>query len=358
MAHKEKVLVTGGTGYIGSHTVIDLLNEGHDVVIVDNLFNSSYEAVRRIEKITNRQVTFYKVDILDKKALLQVFRQQCPIDAVIHFAGLKAVGESTKIPLEYFHNNVTGTIMLLDAMKESGVKKIVFSSSATVYGDPSVLPIPETLPTGATNPYGHTKECIEHIIRDVCQAERDWQAVLLRYFNPAGAHPSGMLGENPLGVPNNLMPYLAQVAVGKREYLSVFGDDYDTKDGTCVRDYIHVVDLAQGHLAALEKLKEPNVGCVVYNLGTGHGYTVLEMVHAFSKAVGRNLPYKIVSRRPGDVTNLTADPTKANKELSWKATRSLDEICASLWNWQSKNPNGLEDCPGEAPAEAILSYIG
>ncbi|KAI9492161.1 UDP-glucose 4-epimerase [Zychaea mexicana] len=352
----KAVLVTGGAGYIGSHTVIELLNANQNVVIIDNLTNSSYEAVRRIEKLTEKKVTFYKVDILDKKAMLEVFKRH-DIWAVIHFAGLKAVGESTRIPLDYYHNNITGTILLLEAMKESNVHNIVFSSSATVYGDPAIIPIPETLPTGATNPYGRTKQFIEHIIRDLCTAENNWNAALLRYFNPAGAHPSGILGENPLGVPNNLMPYLSQVAIGKRECLSVFGEDYDTPDGTCVRDYINVIDLAKGHLAALTKMREPNVGCAEYNLGTGHGNTVLEMIHAFSKAVGRDLKYKIVARRPGDVRNLTANPEKANKELNWKCEKTLEETCESLWNWQSKNPNGLEDCPGDAPAESIICYL-
>ncbi|KAI8065238.1 UDP-glucose 4-epimerase [Gongronella butleri] len=356
MAQSQTILVTGGAGYIGSHTVIELLAEGFEVVIVDNLYNSSYEAVRRIEQIAGKKVTFYKADILDKQALLEVFKRHPAISSVIHFAGLKAVGESTKIPLDYYYTNITGTMILLQAMKEVNVKNIVFSSSATVYGDPPIIPIPENCPIGSTNPYGRTKQFIEHIIRDLCTAEGDWNAALLRYFNPAGAHPSGVLGENPLGVPNNLMPFLAQVAVGKREFLSVFGDDYPTKDGTAIRDYIHVVDLAQGHLAAMKKLAD-NPGCVEYNLGTGNGSTVLDMIHAFNKAVGRDLPYKIVARRPGDVTNLTANPSKANKELQWEAKYTLDETCASLWNWQSKNPNGLEDCAGEAPAETVIKFI-
>ncbi|ORZ07820.1 UDP-glucose 4-epimerase [Absidia repens] len=355
MSTSSSVLVTGGAGYIGSHTVIELLNDNQDVVIVDNLVNASYEAIRRIEQISGKKVTFYKVDILDKKALIQVFNQHT-ISSVIHFAGLKAVGESTQIPLDYYYNNITGTISLLQAMKEVGVKDIVFSSSATVYGDPPIIPIPETCPIGSTNPYGRTKQFVESIIRDLCTANKDWNAALLRYFNPAGAHPSGILGENPLGIPNNLMPFLSQVAIGKREYLSVFGNDYPTKDGTAIRDYINVVDLARGHLAALKKLSD-RPGCVEYNLGTGNGSTVLEMVHAFSKAVGHDLPYKIVDRRPGDVTNLTANPSKANKELDWKAEVSLEDTCASLWHWQSKNPNGLEDCPGDAPSETIINYL-
>ncbi|KAI9262069.1 UDP-glucose 4-epimerase [Sporodiniella umbellata] len=351
MAQKA-VLVTGGAGYIGSHTVIELLNADRQVVIYDNLCNASYEAIRRIEKITGKSVTFYKGDILDKKAMLEVFRRH-EIDSVIHFAGLKAVGESTKIPLDYYHNNITGTILLLQAMSESNVKNIVFSSSATVYGEPPVIPIPETSPTESKSPYGKTKLFIEHIIRDLCTAENDWNAALLRYFNPAGAHPSGILGENPKGIPNNLMPFLAQVAVGKRECLSVFGDDYPTRDGTCIRDYVHVVDLAKGHLAALEKLQD-KPGCVEYNLGTGVGSTVLEMIAGFNKAVGRELAYKLVARRSGDVPNLTADPTKANKELNWKAELSLEDACISLWNWQSNNPDGLDGYPSEAPTECIL----
>ncbi|GAA5795591.1 hypothetical protein HPULCUR_000952 [Helicostylum pulchrum] len=352
---QKAVLVTGGAGYIGSHTVIELLNAGREVVIYDNLYNASYEAVRRIEKITGKTPIFYKADILDKKALLQVFERHA-IDSVIHFAGLKAVGESTQIPLDYYYNNITGTIVLLQAMKEANVKNIVFSSSATVYGEPPVIPIPETSPTDAKSPYGRTKLFVEHIIRDLCNAEKGWNAGLLRYFNPAGAHPSGILGENPTGIPNNLMPFLAQVAVGKREFLSVFGEDYPTRDGTCIRDYIHVVDLAKGHLAALKKLEE-NPGCVEYNLGTGVGSTVLEMINAFIKAVGRDLPYKIVARRAGDVPNLTADPTLANKELGWKAELSLEDACTSLWNWQSNNPNGLEGFPSEAPKETVLNYL-
>ncbi|KAI8976257.1 UDP-glucose 4-epimerase [Pilobolus umbonatus] len=352
---QKAVLVTGGAGYIGSHTVIELLNEGREVVVYDNLCNASFEAIRRIEKITGKKVIFYKADILDKKALKEVFARH-PVESVIHFAGLKAVGESTEIPLDYYFNNISGTIVLLQAMKESKVKNIVFSSSATVYGEPPIIPIPETCPTDAKSPYGRTKLFIEHIIRDLCVAEKEWNAALLRYFNPAGAHPSGILGENPTGIPNNLMPYLAQVAVGKRDYLNVFGDDYPTRDGTCIRDYIHVVDLAKGHLAALKKL-EDNPGCVEYNLGTGIGSTVLEMVSAFDKAVGRKLPYKITGRRAGDVPNLTADPSKANKELNWKAEFTFDDACASLWNWQSKNPQGLDGFPGEPPASSVLNYL-
>lgn len=347
--------MTGGAGYIGSHTVIELLNGGRNVVVYDNLSNASYEAIRRIEKITKKKVVFYKGDIMDKKALLEVFKRH-PIYSVIHFAGYKAVGESTEIPLDYYANNISGTIILLQAMKEANVKNIVFSSSATVYGEPPIIPIPETCPTDAKSPYGRTKLFIEHIIRDVCTADKAWNAALLRYFNPAGAHPSGILGENPTGIPNNLMPYLAQVAVGKRDHLNVFGNDYPTRDGTCIRDYIHVVDLAKGHIAALTKLQE-NPGCVEYNLGTGIGSTVLEMVKAFNKAVGRELPYKITKRRAGDVPDLTADPSKANKQLKWKAEFTFDDACASLWNWQSKNPEGLEGYPAEAPPDTVLDFI-
>ncbi|KAL1921339.1 uncharacterized protein VTP21DRAFT_11055 [Calcarisporiella thermophila] len=346
------VLVTGGAGYIGSHTVVELLNAGHRVVVIDNLSNSSYEAIRRIEKITGLKCPFHKVDILDRTGMRKIF-ELYDIGSVVHFAGLKAVGESTQIPLSYYHNNISGTIVLLEVMKEFNVRNIVFSSSATVYGDPPIIPIPENCPTGSTNPYGRTKLFIEHIIRDLCTAESEWNAALLRYFNPAGAHKSGIMGEDPRGIPNNLMPYLAQVAVGKREYLSVFGNDYKTKDGTGIRDYIHVVDLALGHLAALNKLKE-NPGCVIYNLGTGTGYTVLDMVHAFSEAVGRDLPYKFTPRRAGDVTNLTADPALANKELNWRAERSLDVMCEDLWRWQSNNPHGYEGCPSDPPVESEL----
>ncbi|CEP12644.1 hypothetical protein [Parasitella parasitica] len=351
---QKAILVTGGAGYIGSHTVIELLEAGREVVIYDNLYNASYEAVERIEKITGKKPIFYKADVLDKKALLEVFSRHS-IGSVIHFAGLKAVGESTKIPLDYYYNNITGTIVLLQAMKEANIKNIVFSSSATVYGEPPVIPIPETSPTDAKSPYGRTKLFVEHIIRDLCTAEKDWNAALLRYFNPAGAHPTGQLGENPTGIPNNLMPYFAQVAIGKRDHLSIFGKDYPTRDGTCIRDYIHVVDLAKGHLAALKKL-EDNPGCVEYNLGTGVGSTVLEMVHAFIKAVGRDLPYVITDRRAGDVPNLTADPTKANIELNWKAEKSLEEACASLWKWQQNCPEGLSK-DAKVPDECIINYL-
>ncbi|KAI9144473.1 UDP-glucose 4-epimerase [Paraphysoderma sedebokerense] len=335
------ILVTGGAGYIGSHTVLELLTAGHQVVVVDNLHNSSVEACKRVENITGKSIIFYKVDLLDRMGLESIF-QAHKFDAVIHFAALKAVGESCKIPLDYYHNNITGSIILLQVMKKYNVFNVVFSSSATVYGEPTVIPIPETYPTGATNPYGKTKLFIEHIIQDLCTSDTRWNAALLRYFNPVGAHPSGQIGENPKGIPNNLMPYLADVAIGKRPFLSVYGSDYDTRDGTGIRDYIHVVDLALGHLAALNKLFVANPGCVVYNLGTGKGSTVLEMVKSMSKAVGKDLPYKIVDRRPGDVKDLTADPKKANEELNWKAEKSIDEMCRDLWNWQTKNPEGYE----------------
>ncbi|GAO49499.1 UDP-glucose 4-epimerase [Saitoella complicata NRRL Y-17804] len=339
-------LVTGGAGYIGCHTVVELIQAGTKVVVVDNLCNSSEEAIRRIEKITNTSVPFHKVDITEYDALNSVFKEY-NIGAVVHFAGLKAVGESGEIPLEYYRVNVGGSITLLRVMQENKVNKIVFSSSATVYGDATrfenMIPIPEHCPIGPTNPYGRTKSAIEDMIRDHCAANPDLIAGLLRYFNPCGAHPSGVMGEDPFGIPNNLLPYLAQVAVGRREYLQVFGNDYASRDGTPIRDYIHVVDLARGHLAALKKLSAPETkGCCVWNLGTGHGSTVLEMVDAFSKAVGRELPYKFVGRRSGDVLDLTALPTKANKELGWKAEFTVEDACRDLWRWQKGNPYGYQ----------------
>ncbi|CAO3672128.1 unnamed protein product [Umbelopsis ramanniana] len=349
------VLVTGGAGYIGSHTVVELLEHGQNVVVVDNLYNASYEAIRRIEKITGKKVHFFKCDILNLDGLRKIFNK-FDVWSVIHFAGLKAVGESTQIPLAYYRNSITGTLNLLQAMNETNVKNFVFSSSATVYGNPPIIPIPETSPIGSTNPYGRTKTFIEQILMDLCAADPSFNAALLRYFNPAGAHPSGLMGESPNGVPNNLMPFLSQVAIGKRDKLRVFGDDYATKDGTAIRDYIHVVDVSLGHLAALEKLKA-NPGCVVYNLGSGEGSTVLEMIHAMNKAVGRKLPYELCPRRPGDVTNLTADPSKANKELNWKAEKTLDEMCVSLWNWQTKNPNGFEGFDVNPPAECLVDNL-
>ena len=336
------VLVTGGAGYIGSHTVVELLNAGYDVVVVDNLANSKEEAVRRAEEITGKPLTFYKVDLLDKPALDQIFDRH-EIEAVIHFAALKAVGESVEKPLEYYHNNVTGTIHLLQSMREHGVKKLVFSSSATVYGEENQPPLREDMPRGdATNPYGRTKLMMEKIMEDVARADPSWDIALLRYFNPVGAHPSGRIGEDPQGIPNNLMPYVSRVAVGVYPNLRVFGNDYPTRDGTPIRDYIHVVDLAIGHLRALEKLDE-HPGVVIYNLGTGEGYSVLEVVHAFEKACGKPIPYEIVGRRPGDLPVSYADPSKAERELGWRAERGLEEMCVDVWRWQSQNPNGYED---------------
>ncbi|KAG5458213.1 MAG: UDP-glucose 4-epimerase [Olpidium bornovanus] len=395
--------VTGGCGYIGSHTVLELLEAGFGVVVVDNLCNASEESLRRVEEITGakaKKAAFYKVDVLDRPALDGVFARHPDISAVVHFAGWKAVGESTQIPLAYYKNNIAGewfvgqtpgagprsgsgesrgfvpdpesapfedfgdrtftpllttpfgrllqgTVTLLEAMKAAKVHRIVFSSSATVYGNPPKVPIPETSPLHSTNPYGRSKLFIESIIRDLCEAEPEvFSACLLRYFNPAGAHPSGRMGENPRGVPNNLMPFTAQVAIGQRDHVSVFGNDYETRDGTGIRDYLHVVDLARGHLAALRKLESlEKPSCLVYNLGTGRGSTVLEMIAAMSKAVGRQIPYKIVGRRPGDVRDLTADPTLANRELNWKAEVTLDQMCADLWRWQSNNPHGYADAP-------------
>lgn len=339
-----KILTTGGAGYIGSHTCLELLQTGYDLVVVDNLSNSKMESLKRVQRIAGRSLCFYRVDLLDKAALASVFRSH-EIDAVIHFAGLKAVGESTQIPLRYYHNNITGTLILCEVMKEFGVQMIVFSSSATVYGNPQKVPITEDFPLSATNPYGRTKLVIEEILRDVQAAEFGWQIGLLRYFNPVGAHKSGYIGEDPNGIPNNLFPYIAQVAVGKLKELAVFGKDYPTPDGTGVRDYIHVVDLARGHLRALEKLRT-KPGLVIYNLGTGRGYSVLEVVSAFSKACGKPIPYKIVGRRPGDVASSYADPSLAHRELGWVATKSLAEMCADAWRWQTTNPSGYTDPEG------------
>ncbi|KAF9425477.1 hypothetical protein BGZ94_007497 [Podila epigama] len=386
---KQAILVTGGCGYIGSHTVLRLLESGYKVIVVDNLSNSSYESLRRVHKIyttsasapaedknipVEQLIPFHQTDILDREGLVKVFSAHPEISAVIHFAGRKAVGESGRIPLDYYNVNISGTVTLLQVMEEFHVRKIVFSSSATVYGDPPSIPIPETSPIVASmSPYGRTKVFLEHIIKDLCVASSlkqqqylkeqqekkqeqggdsasdekrnyEWSAILLRYFNPAGAHPSGIMGEDPQGIPNNLMPFLSQVAVGKLERLSVFGNDYPTEDGTCIRDYLHVVDLAQGHVAALDKIAEEEAaghyGCLAYNLGTGTGYSVFDMIKAFNKAVGRDLEYVVTERRPGDVPNLTADPRLANKALNWKAEKTLDEMCADLWRWQRNNPNG------------------
>ncbi len=337
-----RILVTGGAGYIGSHTCIELINAGYDVVVLDNLCNSSKESLNRVEKIVGREIKFYEADIRDAKALKEIFAAE-EIDAVIHFAGLKAVGESVAKPLEYYDNNINGTLVLCSAMKDAGVKNIIFSSSATVYGDPAFIPITEACPKGqCTNPYGWSKSMLEQILTDIHTSDPEWNVVLLRYFNPVGAHKSGTIGENPKGIPNNLMPYITQVAVGKREFLGVFGDDYNTPDGTGVRDYIHVVDLADGHVKALKKIEE-KAGVCVYNLGTGNGYSVLDMVKAFSKACGKDLPYKILERRPGDIAMCYADPAKAKEELGWEAIRGLDEMCEDSWRWQSTNPNGYEE---------------
>ncbi|MEE1014219.1 MAG: UDP-glucose 4-epimerase GalE [Clostridia bacterium] len=332
------VLVTGGAGYIGSHTCVQLLEADYDVVIVDNLCNSSAEAVKRVADLTGKEPAFYETDLRDEDALDEIFSAH-DIDAVIHFAGLKAVGESVAMPLTYYENNIGSTLSLCKIMAKHNVKKIVFSSSATVYGKPESVPIREDFPLSCTNPYGRTKLMIEEILRDLYVSDNEWDIALLRYFNPVGAHKSGMLGEDPKGIPNNLMPFISQVAIGKLECLNVFGNDYDTPDGTGVRDYIHVIDLADGHLKALEKLRE-HVGVVTYNLGTGHGYSVLDMVKAFEKACGKPLPYKICDRRPGDIAACYADPAKAKAELGFEAVHTLEEMCADTWCWQQKNPDG------------------
>lgn len=341
MSDKMKILITGGVGYIGSHTVIQLVEAGYEIVIVDNLCNSKIEALNRVEEITNTKIKFYKSDLLDQDALNQIFKEE-KVDGVIHFAGLKAVGESVGIPLHYYNNNVTGTLNLLEAMKNNNVKKLVFSSSATVYGDPHKVPITEDFPLSATNPYGYTKLMIEQILRDLYKSENSWDIAILRYFNPVGAHQSGRIGEDPNGIPNNLMPFVSQVAVGKRESVAVFGNDYPTIDGTGVRDYIHVVDLANGHLKALEKLKT-NPGCVEYNLGTGKGYSVIEVIKAFEKASNKKVPYKIVPRREGDIAACYANPNLAKKELDWEAKFEIEKMCEDSWRWQSQNPNGFEE---------------
>lgn len=334
------ILVTGGAGYIGTHTVVELLNAGSEVIVLDNLSNSSIEALNRVERITGKSVTFYQGDILNKALLQKVFSDH-NIDAVIHFAGLKAVGESVAKPLKYYENNVTGTLILCQVMAEFKVKNLVFSSSATVYGDPASLPITEDFPTGATNPYGQSKLMVEHILADLHHSDPSWNIARLRYFNPVGAHASGLIGEDPNDIPNNLMPFIAQVAVGKREALSVFGNDYPTHDGTGVRDYIHVVDLAIGHLKALEKLAT-KPGLVTYNLGTGQGYSVLDMVKAFEKACGKSIAYQIAPRRPGDIAACYANPEHARTDLGWQAIHSLEDMANSSWHWQSTNPNGYK----------------
>ncbi|WP_105129343.1 UDP-glucose 4-epimerase GalE [Streptococcus suis] len=334
------ILVTGGAGYIGSHTVVELLKLGKEVVIVDNLSNSSILVLDRIETITGKRPTFYELDVADKEALRQVFENE-NIEAAIHFAGYKAVGESVAKPIMYYENNIMSTLALVEVMTEFGVKKIVFSSSATVYGLNNPSPLVETMPTSATNPYGYTKVMLEQILRDVEVADKEWSIALLRYFNPIGAHESGLIGEDPAGIPNNLMPFIAQVAVGKREELSVFGNDYDTIDGTGVRDYIHVIDLALGHIKALEKIST-TAGVHTYNLGSGQGTSVLELVQAFEKVNGVPVPYKIVDRRPGDVATCYANADKALEELNWKTEKTIEDMCRDTWNWQSKNPNGYE----------------
>lgn len=336
------VLVTGGLGYIGSHTCVELMNAGIDVVVVDNLYNCKKSSYDRIKALVGRDFPFYKVDIRDFDGLDKVFKAE-KIDSVIHFAGLKAVGESCRKPLEYFDNNITGTLVLLDAMRKNGCKKIVFSSSATVYGMNNVSPLTEDMTVGGvTNPYGRTKFMIECILQDLYASDNSWSICLLRYFNPIGAHKSGTMGEDPNGIPNNLMPYITQVAIGKLDHLNVFGNDYDTPDGTGVRDYIHVVDLALGHVKAVEKV-ESGDGLFIYNLGTGKGYSVLDVVHAFEKASGKKIPYEIQARRPGDIATCYSDPSKAYKELGWKAERDIEEMCEDSWRWQSQNPNGYPD---------------
>ncbi|RPA86730.1 UDP-glucose 4-epimerase [Ascobolus immersus RN42] len=357
MASQGTILVTGGCGYIGSFTTLELILAGYDVIIVDNLTNSSEESLNRIELLSGKKPKFYNVDVTDGPALNNVFSNHPEITGVIHFAALKAVGESVEKPLEYYRVNVGGSITLLQAMENHDVKTIVFSSSATVYGDATkhnLIPIPETCPLGPTNPYGNTKLAIELVIRDQCVARKGMTGALLRYFNPAGAHPSGIMGEDPQGVPYNLLPLLAQVATGKREKLQVFGTDYDSHDGTAIRDYIHVIDLAKGHIAALKYLKDhPDTGCREWNLGTGKGSTVFDMIKAFSKSVGRDLPYEIKPRRAGDVLDLTAKPNKANEELGWKAEKTLESACDDLWKWASNNPQGYR----QQPPQELLAML-
>lgn len=336
-----KILVSGGAGYIGTHTCVALLEAGYDVVVADNLINASREALRRVEEITGKTVPFVKADLCDRRATEALFDAHPDIEAVIHFAALKAVGESVRKPLEYYTNNLTNTLTVLNVMREHGVRNFVFSSSATVYGDPQTVPIREDAPCSATNPYGYTKLMLERILTDCCAADPNLNVALLRYFNPIGAHPSGKIGEDPNGIPNNLVPYIAKVAVGKLKEVHVFGNDYPTPDGTGVRDYIHVVDLARGHVAALKKLAT-NCGLFICNLGTGHGYSVLDVIKAYSKACGKELPYVIDPRRPGDIAECYADPTKAREELGWEAEYGIDEMCASSYKWQSMNPNGYK----------------
>ncbi len=336
------ILVTGGSGYIGSHTVVELIDAGYEVIVCDNLSNSSEKSLERVAQITGKQIPFYKADIRDRDAMNAIFDKE-EITAVIHFAGLKAVGESVSKPLEYYDNNINGTLVLVDVMAKHGVKNLIFSSSATVYGSPAFIPITEECPKGqCTNPYGWTKSMLEQILSDIQFADKEWNVILLRYFNPIGAHKSGLIGENPNGIPNNLMPYVTQVAVGKRPELGVFGNDYDTHDGTGVRDYIHVVDLAQGHVKALKKIEE-KAGLKIYNLGTGNGYSVLDIVKNFEAATGVKIPYAIKPRRPGDIATCYANAELAEKELGWKAQNGILEMCEDAWRWQKNNPNGYDD---------------
>ena len=337
----KTILVTGGAGYIGTHTSIELIEAGYDIVVVDNLSNSKYEAVKRVESIVGREIVFYKADVCDKDAMRKIFSAH-KIDAVINFAGYKAVGESVYKPLEYYENNIYGMLALLDVMREFGVKNLAFSSSATVYGNPHTVPITEEFPLSTTNPYGSTKLFIEYILKDLAKADKDFNIAILRYFNPVGAHPCGLIGEDPNGIPNNLCPYITKVAAGKLERVNVFGNDYDTPDGTGIRDFIHVVDLAKGHVLAVNKLLTGS-GLFIVNLGTGRGYSVLEMITAFSKALGKDIPYVVAPRRPGDIATCYADPSLAEKLIGFKATKTLDDMCRDALNWQMKNPNGYEE---------------
>lgn len=332
------VLVTGGLGYIGSHTTVELLNMGREVVVIDNLYNSKIVVKDRIEEITGKKIKYYNIDLLDREKVEEVFKEN-NIDSVINFAGYKAVGESSEIPLEYYDNNLTGALVVLKTMKKYNVRNFIFSSSATVYGSSKIMPLKEDFPLSVTNPYGRTKLITEDILRDLYKSDNSWNIGILRYFNPVGAHESGLIGEDPNGIPNNLMPYITKVAIGELSKVNVFGNDYDTVDGTGVRDYIHVVDLAKGHIKTLEAL-EKNPGLVTYNLGTGNGYSVLQLIEAFSKASGVEIPYEIVGRRQGDVAECYSDPSKANKELNWKAEKGIDDMCKDSWRWQSKNPKG------------------
>ncbi len=337
------ILVTGGAGFIGSHTCVELLNAGYEIVVVDNYYNANPKSLERVKELTGKDFKSYECDIRDSEGMDKIFKEN-KIDAVIHFAGLKAVGESCQKPIEYYDNNIGGTLKLCDVMRNNGCKNIVFSSSATVYGMKNVSPLKETMKTGGTtNPYGTTKYMIEIILEDIYKSDNEWNVTLLRYFNPIGAHESGRIGENPSGIPNNLMPYITQVAIGKRPFLSVYGNDYDTPDGTCIRDYIHVVDLADGHVKAVNNILDGKKGVQIFNLGTGKGYSVLDIVKAFSKAYGKELPYKIAPRRPGDLAVCFSDPTKAKEVLGWEAKRGIDDMCRDSWNWQSNNPNGYDD---------------